>query len=77
MFGFSKATAPSQIQQTFKELVGKEANNAFWRRWYGSLGVGELSKDATSLITRDDIRYIRSTGMNIIRVLDIKLVPDE
>jgi endoglucanase len=66
MFGFSKAIAPWQIQQTFKELVGTEANNAFWRRWYDLF------------ITRDDIRYIRSTGMNIIRVpFDYRLFTPE
>src|SRR4029077_4775520 len=66
MFGFSKATAPWQIQQTFKELVGTGANNDFWRRWHHSF------------ITRDDIRYIRSTGMNIIRVpFDYRLFTPE
>ena len=33
MLGFSKAIAPWQIRQVFKELVGTEADNAFWRRW--------------------------------------------
>ena len=66
MFGFSKATAPWQIQQTFKELVGTEANNDFWRRWYHSF------------ITRDDIRYIRSTGMNVVRIpFDYRLFTPE
>jgi len=49
MFGFSRAIAPWQIRQVFKELVGTEADNAFWRRWYDSF------------ITHDDIRYIRAT----------------
>jgi hypothetical protein len=56
MFGFTKAGSPRQIQTMIKELVGTEANNAFWDRWY------------RSFVDRDDIRYIRSTGMNVIRV---------
>ena len=66
MLGFSKAIAPWQIRQVFKELVGTEADNAFWRRWYNSF------------ITRDDIRYIRATGMNIVRVpFDYRLFTPE
>ncbi len=66
MLGFSKAIAPWQIRQVFKELVGTEADNAFWRRWYHSF------------ITRDDIRYIRATGMNIVRVpFDYRLFTPE
>ena len=66
MFGFSRAIAPWQIRQVFKELVGTEADNAFWRRWYDSF------------ITRDDIRYIRATGMNIVRVpFDYRLFTPE
>jgi endoglucanase len=66
MFGFSKAIAPWQIQQMFKELVGTEANNEFWRAWYDAF------------ITRDDIRYIRATGMNIVRVpFDYRLFTPE
>jgi hypothetical protein len=66
MLGFAKAKAPWQIEQLIKELVGSEANNAFWRRW------------RDGFITRDDIRYIRSTGMNVIRVpLDYRLFTPE
>ncbi|WFT81323.1 hypothetical protein QA634_05365 [Methylobacterium sp. CB376] len=32
MFGFRDATAPRQIRQVFRELVGPEADNAFRRR---------------------------------------------
>ncbi|MBV9405206.1 MAG: cellulase family glycosylhydrolase [Acidobacteriaceae bacterium] len=66
MFGFSKAIAPWQIRQTFKELVGTERDNVFWRNW------------RDSFITRDDIRYIRSTGMNLVRVpFDYRLFTPE
>jgi hypothetical protein len=66
MLGFSKAIAPWQIRQVFKELVGTEADNAFWRRWYDTF------------ITRDDIRYIRATRMNIVRVpFDYRLFTPE
>ena len=56
MFGFSKATAPWQIEQIIKELLGSEGNNAFWQRW------------RSDFITEKDIRYIRSTGANMVRV---------
>jgi hypothetical protein len=56
MFYFAQATSPRQIDQIFKELIGTEATNAFWRRW------------RDTFITRADIRYIRSTGMNVVRV---------
>src|SRR4029077_631472 len=66
MFAFSKARAPWQIQQIIKELVGTEANNAFWQQWH------------SSFITRDDIRYIRSTGLNMVRVpFDYRLFTPE
>jgi endoglucanase len=66
MLGFSKAIAPWQIRQVFKELVGTEADNAFWRRWHDTF------------ITRDDIRYIGATGMNIVRVpFDYRLFTPE
>jgi hypothetical protein len=56
MFGFKVAAAPWQIQQVVKELVGTEANNAFWARWQDVF------------VTQEDIRYIRRTGMNVIRI---------
>jgi endoglucanase len=66
MFTFSKARAPWQIQQIIKELVGTEANNAFWQQWH------------SSFITREDIRYIRSTGLNMVRVpFDYRLFTPE
>ena len=66
MFDFSKAKAPWQIQQIIKELLGTEANNAFWRQW------------RDTFITADDIRYIRSTGMNMVRIpFDFRLFTPE
>src|SRR4051794_6180844 len=53
MFGFKVATAPWQIRQVVKELVGVEADNRFWEQW------------RATFITQEDIRYIRSTGMNV------------
>jgi aryl-phospho-beta-D-glucosidase BglC (GH1 family) len=66
MLGFSTAGSPRLIGQMLKELVGTEANNAFWQSWY------------RSFITEDDIRYIRQTGMNVIRVpFDYRLFTPE
>ena len=66
MFYFSKAASPRQIQQVLKELIGTEASNAFWRRWHDTF------------ITRADIRYIRSIGMNVVRVpFDYRLLTPE
>jgi hypothetical protein len=66
MFGFTKTGSPRQIQTMIKELIGTEANTAFWRLWY------------RSFIDRNDIRYIRSIGMNVIRVpFDYRLFTPE
>ena len=66
MLGFSKAIAPWQIRPGLQGARGTEADNAFWRRWQDTF------------ITRDDIRYIRATGMNIVRVpFDYRLFTPE
>lgn len=66
MLGFTKAGSSRQIQTLIKELVGTEANNAFWKRWY------------RTYIDRSDIRYIRSLGMNVVGVpFDYRLFTPE
>ncbi len=57
MFKFQKgAESPRKIQEVFSELVGPEDAEAFW------------SDYRDSYITRDDIRFIKQSGLNSIRV---------
>lgn len=56
MFGFSKTNSPRQINQMFCELVGPDFTAEFWEEF----------KD--TYITREDIRFIASTGANTIRL---------
>jgi hypothetical protein len=66
MLYFDMATSPRRIRQVVKELIGTEASNAFWRRWHDTF------------ITREDLRYIRAIGMNVVRVpFDYRLLTPE
>jgi len=66
MFRFSRTSSARLIDQAFKEMVGPDFTNWFWREF----------KD--KYITREDIRYIKSTGMNTIRIpFHYKLFTDE
>lgn len=66
MFGFSKASSARLINQAFCELVGPDFTKQFWKQF----------KD--NYIQREDIRYIRKTGMNTIRIpFHYKLFTDE
>jgi aryl-phospho-beta-D-glucosidase BglC (GH1 family) len=66
MFGFKKANCFRLIDQAFREMVGPDFTNQFWKQF----------KD--NYITREDIRYIRKTGMNTIRIpFHYKLFTDE
>lgn len=56
MFGFKKTSSARLIDQAFCEMVGPDFASEFWK----------LFKD--NYITREDIRYIRKTGMNTLRV---------
>lgn len=56
MFLFKKTNAPRQIDQAFKEMVGPDFTNKFWK----------LFKD--NYVTREDINYLKKTGTNTIRV---------
>jgi hypothetical protein len=66
MFKLEVATAPWQIQQLVKELVGPAEANAFWRKFQASY------------ITREDIRYLKQLGLNSLRVpFNYKLLTPE
>lgn len=66
MFGFKRNSSARLIDQAFHEMVGPDFTNLFWKQF----------KD--NYITRDDIRYIRKTGMNTIRIpFHYKLFTDE
>jgi len=56
MFGFERTNSVHLIDQAFREMTGPDFTNRFWK----------LFKD--NYITREDIRYIKSTGMNTVRV---------
>ena len=56
MFLFQDVNSYRLIDQALKEMVGPDFLNQFWRKFQ------------ENYITQDDIRYIRQTGMNSIRV---------
>ncbi len=56
MFRFQKTNSARLIDQAFREMVGPDFTNRFWK----------MFKD--NYITRDDIRFIKSTGVNTIRI---------
>ena len=67
MFGFQAARSPRQIRMLFREMVGSEADNDFWRRW----------RDL--FVREDDIAWLASAGINVIRIpFDYRLwTPEE
>lgn len=66
MFGFRRANCYHLINEAFCEMVGPDATAEFWKKF----------KD--NYFTRDDIRYMKKTGMNTIRVpFHYKLFTDE
>lgn len=56
MFKFNNASSPRLINQTFTELIGPDATKAFWKKFLDTY------------ITQEDIHYLKSIGMNSIRV---------
>ncbi len=56
MFKFTKTSSPRLINQAITELIGPDAANAFWQKY------------VDTYITEADIHYIKSIGMNSIRV---------
>ncbi|MFI5154767.1 MAG: glycoside hydrolase family 5 protein [Chitinophagales bacterium] len=56
MFKFKNANSPRLINETLSELIGPDATSAFWKHW------------RVSYISAGDIHYMKSIGMNSIRV---------
>lgn len=66
MFFFENTASYRQIDQAFSEMVGPTFTKAFWRAF------------KKNYITKEDIKYIKSTGMNTVRVpFHYKLFTDE
>ncbi|WP_346856480.1 glycoside hydrolase family 5 protein [uncultured Draconibacterium sp.] len=66
MFGFRRINSAQRIDQAFREMVGPDFTNQFWKKF----------KD--NYITKEDIQYIKSTGANSIRLpFHYKLFTDE
>ncbi len=56
MFRFDKANSPRLINTALSELMGSEKTKVFWKKFINNY------------ITLDDIRYIKKTGANSIRI---------
>lgn len=56
MFRFEKTNAPRLINNAFEELIGPEKTKLFWQKF------------VENYITYDDIKYIKQTGANSIRI---------
>ena len=66
MFKFKYASSARMINEVFSELIGPSATRQFW------------AMHLKNYITREDIKYLRSTGMNSIRIpFHYKLFTDE
>ena len=56
MFGFKRTSSARLIDQAFRELAGPDFTNEFWKKF----------KD--NYVTREDIRFLKRTGVNSIRL---------
>jgi aryl-phospho-beta-D-glucosidase BglC (GH1 family) len=56
MFKFKQASSPRLINQTLTELIGPDEVSAFWKKYLDSY------------ITAADIHYLKTLGMNSIRI---------
>ena len=56
MFGFKDVNSPRLINQTITELIGPDEARNFWKKFL------------EVYITAEDIHYLKSTGMNSIRI---------
>lgn len=56
MFKFSNASSPRLINEVITELIGPDAAKMFWKKFLDTY------------ITADDIHYIKSIGINSIRI---------
>jgi aryl-phospho-beta-D-glucosidase BglC (GH1 family) len=66
MFKFKDASSPRMINEVISQLIGPAGAKQFWKT------------HLANYITRADIHYLRSTGMNSIRIpFHYKLFTDE
>jgi len=66
MFKFTKSTSPRLIQELIDELIGPDQAVKFWKQYL------------ESYVTEADIHYLKSIGMNSIRIpFHYKLFTDE
>src|SRR5712664_4134855 len=56
MFKFKTANSPRRIQTVINELVGEDEGRRFWETYH------------QNYITPDDIRFIKQSGFNSVRV---------
>jgi endoglucanase len=56
MFKFKTANSPRRIQTVINELVGEDEGRRFWKTYHDNY------------ITREDIRFIKQSGFNSVRV---------
>ncbi len=56
MFKFKDASSPRMINQVFTELIGPDKTAVFWKQYLANY------------ITKEDIHYLKSSGMNSIRI---------
>src|SRR5216683_4651221 len=56
MFKFKSANSPRLIQTVINELVGEDEGRRFWKTYY------------QNYIAREDIRFIKQSGFNSVRV---------
>jgi endoglucanase len=66
MFKFTTINSPKLINQAFTELLGPGETKAFWKKYLATY------------ITKADIHFLKTTGMNTIRIpFNYKLFTDE
>jgi endoglucanase len=66
MFKFTKINSPTLINQAFMELLGPDEVKLFWKKYLDAY------------VTRADIHFLKTTGMNTLRIpFSYKLFTDE
>lgn len=56
MFKFTKINSPKLINEAFMELIGPDETRAFWKKYLAAY------------VTRADIHFLKTTGMNTVRI---------
>ena len=66
MFKFNETSSPRLINEALLELIGPQETTAFWKQYLDTY------------VTRADIHYLKSLGMNSIRIpFNYRLLTDE